>query len=395
MTITPLGLRPGRSELGQSLLETGALQPDWWPTFQAIDRAAFLPNHLWPWDMVEKKSVHIDKSTDRQAWYAAADTDCPLVTQWDDGQHKGTRPGRVATSSSSAPSVVYRLLADLDLDHGMSVMDGGTGTGETAGALTHRAGPDRVTTVDVDHAVSQQAEQRLRAAGLHPHMVVSDGSVGHQPRAPYHRTLITFALRQVPNALIEQTSPGGLIVAPWGTTYSNANAVVRLRSDGHTASGRFLRGVEFMQSRTQRRPAVDPSAYVPPEGVQGAAASTSDITEDDFASGRYGPLPFVLGLRVPGCVQASADKHNTARPIWFYSLTDRSWACALFRDGTPTRVWQSGPRRLWTEVEAAYQWWLDQDRPGVERFGLTVEPDGQHVWLDEPRHSWAVEAHAG
>ncbi|MGG7569041.1 protein-L-isoaspartate O-methyltransferase family protein [Streptomyces sirii] len=390
MTTTPLGLRPGRRDLRRSLVESGALQPDWLPTYEVIDRAAFLPSDLWPFDMIDKKSVHVGKATESQGWYAAADSDRPLVTQWDDGRHTGPSPGRVATSSSSAPSVVYRLLADLDLDHGMNVLDCGTGTGETAAALTNRAGPGRVTTVDIDHAVSSQAQQRLHAAGLHPHIVVSDGSAGHSPRAPYHRTLVTYALHQIPHALIGQTSRGGLIVAPWGTTYGNANAVVRLRSDGHSASGPFLRGVEFMHSRTQRRRPIDPGAYVPPEGVKGAATTTTDITEDDFGSGRYGPLPFVLGLRVPGCVQASADKRDTTRAVWFYSLTDRSWACALFRDGASTRVWQSGPRYLWSEVEAAYQWWLDIGRPDVDRFGLTVTPDGQYAWLDEPQHSWAI-----
>lgn len=30
-------------------------------------------------------------------------------------------------------------------------------------------------------------------------------------------------------------------------------------------------------------------------------------------------------------------------------------------------------------------WWVRAGRPGLERFGLTVTPEAQHVWLDEPR----------
>ncbi|ARF59148.1 protein-L-isoaspartate(D-aspartate) O-methyltransferase [Streptomyces gilvosporeus] len=365
------------------------MHPEWLETFQAVDRAAFLPDRMWPWDMIDKRSYDVDRPTDPEAWYAAADSDVPLVTQWDDGAHTGDQPGRVATSSSSAPSVVYQLLGDLDLDHGMSVLDVGTGTGETAGALLHRAGRGLVTTVEVDHTVSAHAASRLRAAGLHPHTVVGDGSDGYRARAPYHRILVTFALRDFPGALIEQTRRGGLLVAPWGTIYSHANAVACLRSDGSTASGHFLRGVEFMQSRSQRQ-RIDPSDYVPAEGVNGADVSTAALTEDEFGSGRFGPLPFILGLRVPGCVQAAADRKGTSRPVWFYSLTDRSWACVLFRDGTRARVWQSGPRRLWNEVEAAYQWWTGLGQPGIDRFGLTVTPEGQRVWLDDPQHAWAV-----
>lgn len=390
MTVLPVGVRLGRSELGRALLKSGALRADLLPTFQAVDRAAFLPDVIWAWDMIDKTSSHIDRGTDPEEWYAAADSDIPLVTQWDDGQHTGAEPGHVATSSSSAPTVVYQLLGDLDIDHGMSVLDVGTGTGETAGALTHRAGPGHVTTLEVDPAVSRQAEQRLHALGRNPHVVVGDGGAGYLPHSPYHRTLVTFGLHEIPGPLIQQTCRGGLVVAPWGTHYSRANAVVRLQVDGASATGPFTRAVEFMESRSQRRPTLDPREHVPPQGVAGMKPSTTTITEDEFGSGRYGPLPFILGLRVPACVQAAADKRGTSRPIWFYSLTDRSWACAQFRDGKPTRVWQSGPRRLWDQVESAYNWWVAQGRPEITRFGLTVTPDGQRAWLDEPQNAWPV-----
>ncbi|WP_328955082.1 hypothetical protein [Kitasatospora purpeofusca] len=35
---------------------------------------------------------------------------------------------------------------------------------------------------------------------------------------------------------------------------------------------------------------------------------------------------------------------------------------------------------------ATYRWWADQGRPGCERFGLTVTPERQYVWLDSPDH---------
>lgn len=48
-------------------------------------------------------------------------------------------------------------------------------------------------------------------------------------------------------------------------------------------------------------------------------------------------------------------------------------------------VYQSGPRRLWDEVERALMWWAEQGRPGVERFGLTVGPDGStRPWFQDP-----------
>jgi hypothetical protein len=77
--------------------------------------------------------------------------------------------------------------------------------------------------------------------------------------------------------------------------------------------------------------------------------------------------------------------------VWFYGLDDRSWAVVMFQDGATTaRVWQSGPRRLWDEVEAAFHWWEERGKPGYERFGLTVTAEGQRAWLDDPAVWWTV-----
>ncbi|MFD9432615.1 methyltransferase domain-containing protein [Streptomyces sp. NPDC060002] len=383
--------RPSRKELGRVLVETRALSSDWAPTFAAVDRAAFLPDLMWPFDMDTGRSVGVDRAGDPDAWYAAADSNAPIVTQWDDGKHSGSKPGRVSTSSSSMPSVVYAMLQTLEVDQAMRVLDAGTGTGETAGALTHRLGRRNVTTIEVDPSVSRQARERLRAAGLYPEVVVGDGFERHAAAAPYDRVLATVGVREIPGAWIEQTRRGGLIVAPWGTHYSNADAVTRLAVGAGEASGRFTRPVEFMKLRAQRLSLPKHGEYIPAEGMEGAHTSATEITEAEFVTGRYTALPFALGLRVRDCAQAAADKRDGARPVWFYGLDDRSWACVMFRDGEKeARVWQSGPRRLWDEVEAAYRWWVGRDKPGHTRFGLTVTAEGQRAWLDDPARSWPV-----
>nr|WP_055549113.1 methyltransferase domain-containing protein [Streptomyces sp. NBRC 110028] len=377
--------RPARRALGRSLLEGRAMAADWAPTFDAVDRAAFLPDLMWPFDTRTHTATAVHRAEDPDAWYAAADRDAPIVTQWDDGAHTGTEPGRVSTSSSSMPSVVYALLQDLAVEDGMTVLDIGTGTGETAAALAHRCGSGNgggVTTVEVDPAVSRQAGARLRAAGWDATVVVGDGAQGCADQAPYDRVLATVGVREIPGAWLQQTRPGGLIVAPWGTHFTHADAVARLTVHRGTATGRFTRPVEFMKARAQRLALPGHGAYAPTDG---ADASTTDVTEAEFVTGQYGALPFVLGLRVPRCVQVVAGKEDGARPVWFYGLGDRSWACVVFRDGADTaRVWQAGERRLWDEVEGAYRWWTGQGAPGHGRFGLTVTPEGHRVWLDDP-----------
>lgn len=381
----PQVTRPGREELGRVLLESRAMAPDWAPTFAAVDRSLFLPDLIWPFDMGTGQPTSVSRSLDPHAWYRAVDSDMPIVTQWDDGRHRGTEPGRVSTSSSSMPSVVYSLLQTLEVDRGMRVLDVGTGTGETAGALHHRCGHGRVTTIEVDPAVSRGARERLCAAGLYPEIVVGDGARGNRDRAPYDRVLATVGLRRIPGPWIEQTSPGGVVVAPWGTHFSNADAVVRLVVGDRRATGRFTGLVEFMKLRSQRSPVAGHAEYLAAHAMADADTSVTSLAEEDFVTGKFSALPFALGLLVSDCTMAVAGKRDGARPVWFYGLTDRSWAVIMFRDGKDAAVWQSGPRRLWDETESAYRWWVEHDRPGPERFGLTVSAEGrQFVWLDEP-----------
>lgn len=385
-------MRPGRQELGRTLREAGILPADWLPTFAAVDRALFLPDLMWPYDTRLGASVPVDRTTNPDIWYQAADTDAPIVTQWDDGEHSGQEPGTVPTSSSSMPSVVYSMLNDLEVDGGMRVLDVGTGTGETAGALAHRCGSRNVATIEVDRGVSMAARERLCGAGLYPDVIVGDGYEGCADKAPYDRVLVTAGLRAtISHRWIEQTRQGGLILAPWGTHYSHADAVARLVVRDGTASGRFTRPVEFMKFRAQRLSRRQHGEYVPNGAEGNSEVSSTAVTEAEFVTAPYAALPFALGLRVKDCTQVVAEKRDGVRPVWFYSLTDRSWACVMFRDGEgQAKVWQAGSRRLWDDIEAAFHWWQANGKPSHERFGLTVTPEGQFGWLDDPAASWAV-----
>ncbi|WP_329365376.1 methyltransferase domain-containing protein [Streptomyces sp. NBC_00669] len=374
----------GRSAAGRPLpaWRGDELAPGWKDAFRAVPRSAFLPDLMWPYDMAERRAVPVVRTQDPAAWRAFADADVPVVTQWDDGEHEGTAPGRVSTSSASMPSVVAAMLGDLQVADGNTVLEVGTGTGWNAALLSHRLGDAHVTTVEVDPDVAATARGTLERAGFRPAVISGDGFAGHPARAPYDRIIATCGVREIPYAWVEQTAPGGVIVAPWGTRFGNADAVVRLEVADGAASGRFTRRVEFMKMRAQRT-ALRHGDRVPPEGTDLADPSTTTLTEEDLLGDGSGTVPFVLGLRVPGCVQAAAEKRGDTRPVWFYGLADPSWAVVVFRDGQlASPVWQFGPRRLWDEVESAVHWWRSRDHLTIDRFGLTVTPHGSHVWLD-------------
>lgn len=389
--MTLAGLNEERSELGRSLLQRKHLTSDWVPSFAAVPRSSFLPELMWPYDMDSGTNIAVDFREEPTTWLGYADANVPIVTQWDDGTSSG--PGQLATSSASMPSVVFGMLRDLDVNAGQKVLEIGTGTGWNAALLAHRLGPENVVTVEIDATVAATARDNLSRFGLPVVVLSRNGEQGDLPGAPYDRIIATAGVRRIPPAWLAQTRPGGLIVAPWGTHYSNQDAIVRLAvaEDGASASGRFTGPAEFMKLRSQRLPFAGHDLYVP-DGVKGAEQSTTRITEHQLlGDSRFEASSFAVGLRVRDCYHVAADARDGARPVWFYGLNDQSWACVMFREGeTESRVWQAGPRTLWDQVAAALSWWRASGEPGFERLGLTVTAQGQWAWLDRPSDSWEV-----
>lgn len=374
MTITP----PGRPDLLGRPFDHGAA-PDWTATFQDVPRRRFLPSLIWAHDLATGASVPINRTENPGDWLRAAASNIPLVTQWDDGQGDGVAPGSVPTSSASMPSVVAGMLHDLDARPGMNVLEIGTGTGWNAALLARRLGDTYVTTIEVDAAVAASAQERLHAAGLWPTVIVGDGAEGVPGRSPFDRIIVTAGLRHVPSPLLRQLRPGGVLLAPWGTHFGHMDALVRLtaRQDGSAAGG-FLRPVEFMKVRAQRL--AMPSH---PEDFPGDATISTTAVHPPL--GPWEPFVFAAGARLRAVTHVT-DRRGPELAVWLYSLSDRSWAATVLRDGVAeATIYQSGPRRLWDELEGAYSWWLSAGSPEVDRFGLTVTPDGeQHVWLDDP-----------
>ncbi|WP_234366092.1 methyltransferase domain-containing protein [Streptomyces albireticuli] len=323
----------------------------------------------------------VDRDREPDVWRTYAESDVPIVTQWDDGAHAGTEPGQSFSSSSSMPSLVFDMLTDLDVHEGQRVLEIGTGTGWNAGLLAHRVGAGNVVTVEVDRAVADSGREALRRAGLPVRVLHRDGFLGFPERAPYDRVIATCGLRDIPFAWVAQTTPGGVILVPWGTYYGPAEATVRLvvSEDGRSASGPFTRPVGFMRMRAQRLVRRAHAAYVPPGAMDRAETSVTTLRTADAAG-------FVKGLLMPGVTHVADRERDGRRAVWLYGLSDTSWAVAVFRDGhEQAKVCQSGPRRLWDELEEAHRWWEGKGRPGFERFGLTVTEGGRgSVWLDEP-----------
>ncbi|MER6346617.1 methyltransferase domain-containing protein [Streptomyces sp. NPDC001595] len=370
--------------LASALMEKGALTSDWLPAFRRAPRHMFVPDAIWP-GMAggNRQQNRIIRSEEPRAWREAVYMDAPITTQWDDGAYTGPDKGKIPSSSNSMPTMVFSMLAALSIHEGHTVMEIGTGTGWNAALLSHRVGPENVVTVEVDEAVSADARKRLQDAGFLPLAVVGDGAEGYPPGAPYDRVIATCSIGRVPYAWVEQTKPGGIIVTPWGPTYGG-EAISRLTvgPDG-SASGKFLGSSAFMRLRDQRVKRKHVREYLdgkpwPADGVK----STTALSPDDVGDWH---VMFAIGVQVPEAFPWMESYSDGSYTLWLRDTAVTSWATADFEKGRAEfEVVQSGPRKLWDEVEKAYGWWDAQGRPGFERFGLTVTAEGETVWLDEP-----------
>jgi hypothetical protein len=269
------------------------------------------------------------------------------------------------------------------------VLEIGTGTGWNAALLCHRLGAGNVVTVEVDEASARDARKRLGEAGFEPVAVVGDGAEGYGEGAPYDRVIATCSIGGVPPQWVAQTKPGGIVVAPWGPTYGG-EAVVRLAVSGDgTATGPFLGSSAFMRLRAQRVRREHVRVYLggrawPADGRRGGTRLSPESV-GDWA------VMFAIGVQVPDAFPWAEVYDDGSSTLWLRDTAVTSWATADYVPGREEfEVYQSGPRNLWDEVASAYAWWERQGRPGFGRFGLTVGPAGERVWLDSPDNAVPV-----
>lgn len=115
----------------------------------------------------------------------------------------------------SQPTVVAIMTDALDLKGKERVLEIGTGSGYQAAVLAMLA--KEVYTIEIVEELGKSAASLLRGLGYsNVHVRIGDGYQGWPEHAPFDRILLTAAPPQMPKALIEQLSEGGIVVAPVG-----------------------------------------------------------------------------------------------------------------------------------------------------------------------------------
>ncbi|MCX4732030.1 methyltransferase domain-containing protein [Streptomyces sp. NBC_01363] len=300
----------------RGIVAGGALgDPGWRAAFEEVPRHLFVPyyfvaggyDRLWCEDPDPAR---------RARWLRGAYEDGPLATRIRDGE---------LISSSSQPSLMARMLEELDVREGQRVLEIGAGSGYNAALLAHRLGDDAVTTIDLDPEITESARRHLAAAGYHPAVITGDGTRGWPLRGPYDRIIATCTLPCVPRPWLEQCVPGARILAPFATGLIALR--VREGAHGKYAEGRFLHTAAY---------------FVP---LRGTPAQT---------------------VRRPhtGSVPRRVSENDLFR--FMLALTEGS-----------------------LDPREAHSLWRRERCPERERFGITVTDGRQWAWLDDPEGPYA------
>jgi protein-L-isoaspartate(D-aspartate) O-methyltransferase len=308
--------RSAQAALVREIEASGAWDADpvWREAFEAVPRHLFVPYYyVGALDGYERRWGEDPDPRRRASWLRGVYEDSPLATRVRDGE---------LVSSSSQPSLMARMLTELEVTDGNTVLEIGAGTGYNAALLAHRLGDDLVTTVDLDPEITESARRHLESAGHRPAVVTGDGARGVPERAPYDRIIATCTLTSVPRGWLPQCNPGARILAPLATGL----IALRVRDTGH-AEGRFLH---------------TPAYFVPLRGGH-----------------RAEPEPPQLG-----------------------GLPRRARGDDLFRFLLTLTAGRLDPYE-------AHALWQREDRPGRERYGVTVSGEHAWAWLDDPEGPYA------
>ncbi|MFI1399986.1 methyltransferase domain-containing protein [Streptomyces sp. NPDC020681] len=220
-----------RSLVRLIVAEGGLTDPAWRAAFEAVPRHLFVPYYFVSRSGgFERLWCEDPDPVRRERWLRGAYYDGALATRVRDGE---------LISSSSQPSLMARMLQELDVQDGHAVLEIGAGSGYNAALLAHRLGDHLVTTVDVDPEITDSARVHLAAAGHRPTVITGDGARGCLERAPFDRIIATCTLPSVPFDWLAQCRPDARILAPLSTGL----IALRVREDSHgrSAEGHFLR----------------------------------------------------------------------------------------------------------------------------------------------------------
>ncbi|MER7247008.1 methyltransferase domain-containing protein [Kribbella sp. NPDC000426] len=291
------------------------------------------------------------------------------------------RPTGLPTSSSTLPGLIVRMLHLLDPDEQNRVLDVGTGSGYSAALLARRLGDTQVTSIDVDAYLVDAARERLADFGRTPHLEVADAT-GSLPDTDYDRIIATVSVRPIPRAWLDALRPGGKIVTTiTGTSLlinaeKHADGVVRGRVQPDPAT--FMRTRRDTDYPARLDHVYDDARDQPGTDTRPVAGPLPDLWED-------WELRCLYELDTPDIENRSATREDGTQLLWLLAA-DGSWARA---DSESKTVHQSGPRRLWDDLERVQAKWTAAGHFPLHTMTVELGTDGSILTSSDG--NWTLE----
>ncbi len=120
----------------------------------------------------------------------------------------------------SQPYVVAYMTEKLKLDMTLKVLEIGTGSGYQAAVLGDIA--KEVYTIEIQKPLCIRAQEVLKKLEYKNVFVkCDDGYLGWPDKAPFDRIILTAAPAKIPQPLMDQLAPGGILIAPVGVGFQD------------------------------------------------------------------------------------------------------------------------------------------------------------------------------
>lgn len=157
----------------------------------------------------------------------------------------------------SKPYIVALMTLLLELQPSHKVLEIGTGSGYQAAVLCKLV--RRLYSIERFPTLLATAEKVLRRIGINNFTAIAgDGSLGWPDQAPFDRIIVTAGAPHVPQPLVDQLAPGGVLVIPVGPTEGQQKLLRIRKSAQGELSHEVVGNVKFVplvgaQAATEKR----------------------------------------------------------------------------------------------------------------------------------------------
>lgn len=161
-----------------------------------------------------------------------------------DGAYRDSALPIACGQTISQPFVVAYMTEQLQIGRRHRVLEIGTGSGYQAAVLSRLAG--QVLTVERYRKLADTARERLETLGYHNVEVMLGDGLSLPPNiGPFDRIIVTAAMEQIPDNLIDRLDVGGILIAPVGPL-QGVQTLIRLTRTAAGSERKELVDVRFV-----------------------------------------------------------------------------------------------------------------------------------------------------